>query len=102
MRFQLAGTDEERGGEAANNLSRRDLGASKYPPRAKSVRVRASFSPLPLLLSWATRGNNIGKWSTSTLFYSQAYARVSRKAGTDASKQINMQVFSTASGSVFS
>lgn len=39
MRLQLAGTAKERGEEAANSLSRRDLGASKYPPRAKRVRV---------------------------------------------------------------
>lgn len=38
MRFQLTGAAKERGGKAANSPSRRDLGASKYPPRAKKER----------------------------------------------------------------
>ncbi len=63
MRFQLAGAAKKRGGEAANSPSRRDLGASKYPPRARRARVRASSGPLPPLLSWATGGNNSGEWS---------------------------------------
>lgn len=38
MRFQFASAAKKRGGEAANSPSRRDLGASKYPPRAKRGR----------------------------------------------------------------
>lgn len=63
MRFQLAGAAKRRGGDAANSPGRRDLGASKYPPRAKRAGARASSGPLPLSLSWAAGGNNRGGWS---------------------------------------
>lgn len=86
MRFQLAGAAKRRGGEAANSPSRRDLGASKYPPRAKRAKARASSGPLPLSLSWASGGNNSGGWSwqhekkssINTHLYSRAQSQVSR------------------------
>lgn len=102
MRFQLAGAAGERGGEAANNLSRRDLGASKYPPRAKSVRVREKLQPTSSIALLGHRRERYWKMEQQTLLDSRAYARVSRKAGADASEQINIQVFLTARGSVFS
>lgn len=97
MRLQLASTAKERGAEA-NSPSRRDLGASKHPPGAKTARERASSSPLPLLLSWAIGGDNIGEWSRQherqchsidPLLCNMGYTRVPRQAETDGSERAN-------------